>query len=103
MRQRPARAGLEPCWPSIPAAPAPTAKPSPTASGAAGASSTSPSSWAPSDALIAEGIADPQRLAIVGYSYGGYMTSWASARPPLPRAAVVGAPVTNLESFERDL
>ena len=27
------------------------------------------------DALIAEGIADPERLAVSGYSYGGYMTS----------------------------
>ncbi len=51
------------------------------------------------DALVAEGIADGERLAIAGYSYGGYMTSWAIGQTTRFRAAVVGAPVTNLESF----
>jgi dipeptidyl aminopeptidase/acylaminoacyl peptidase len=51
------------------------------------------------DALVAEGIADGGRLAIAGYSYGGYMTSWAIGQTNRFRAAIVGAPVTNLESF----
>ncbi|HVG96099.1 MAG TPA: S9 family peptidase [Chloroflexota bacterium] len=58
-----------------------------------------PEQLAAVDALIAEGIADPQRLAVVGYSYGGYMTSWTIGHSERYRAAVVGAPVTNLESF----
>ena len=28
----------------------------------------------PIDALVAEGLADPERLAVTGYSYGGFMT-----------------------------
>ena len=51
------------------------------------------------DALVAEGVADGEHLAIAGYSYGGYMTSWAIGQTTRFRAAVVGAPVTNLESF----
>ena len=51
------------------------------------------------DALVAEGIADGDRLAVAGYSYGGYMTAWTIGHTDRFRAAVVGAPVTNLESF----
>ena len=58
-----------------------------------------PEQLAAVDALIEEGIADPKRLAVVGYSYGGYMTSWTIGHTDRYRAAVVGAPVTNLESF----
>ncbi len=29
--------------------------------------------------LVAEGLADPERLAITGYSYGGFMTCWLTA------------------------
>ena len=51
------------------------------------------------DALVAEGTADDERLAVAGYSYGGFMTSWAVAHTDRFKAAVVGAPVVNLESF----
>jgi dipeptidyl aminopeptidase/acylaminoacyl peptidase len=51
------------------------------------------------DVLVAEGVADPDRLAIAGYSYGGYLTAWAIGHTDRFRAAVVGAPVVNLESF----
>jgi dipeptidyl aminopeptidase/acylaminoacyl peptidase len=32
------------------------------------------------DVLVEEGLADPERLAVCGYSYGGYMTNWLTAR-----------------------
>jgi len=51
------------------------------------------------DHLIAQGIADPQRLGIMGWSYGGYMTSWAITQTNRFRAASVGAGVTNLMSM----
>ena len=47
----------------------------------------------------AEGLADPDRLAVTGYSYGGYMTSWVITHTDRFRAAIVGAPVVNQESF----
>jgi dipeptidyl aminopeptidase/acylaminoacyl peptidase len=51
------------------------------------------------DALVERGIADPQRLGIMGWSYGGYMTSWTITQTKRFRAASVGAGVTNLMSF----
>jgi dipeptidyl aminopeptidase/acylaminoacyl peptidase len=51
------------------------------------------------DLLIARGIADPERLGIMGWSYGGYMTSWVITQTSRFRAASVGAGVTNLISF----
>ena len=51
------------------------------------------------DALIAEGLADPERIAVTGYSYGGYMTNWLLSRTDRFAAAVTGGCVTNLASF----
>ena len=51
------------------------------------------------DALVAEGVVDPDHLAVSGYSYGGFMTSWTIGHTDRFKAAVVGAPVTNQESF----
>ncbi len=51
------------------------------------------------DALIERDMADPNRLGIMGWSYGGYMTSWAITRTNRFRAASVGAGVTNLMSM----
>lgn len=51
------------------------------------------------DKLIQMGIADPDRLAIMGWSYGGYMTSWTITQTNRFKAAVIGAAVTNLWSF----
>jgi dipeptidyl aminopeptidase/acylaminoacyl peptidase len=51
------------------------------------------------DWAVAEGIADPQRLVVTGYSYGGFMTSWVVGHTDRFRAAVCGAPVANLISF----
>jgi dipeptidyl aminopeptidase/acylaminoacyl peptidase len=43
------------------------------------------------DALVKDGIADPDRLTIGGYSYGGYMTNWLITQTPRFKAAVTGA------------
>jgi acylaminoacyl-peptidase len=43
------------------------------------------------DALVKDGIADPDRLAIGGYSYGGYMTNWLITQSTQWKAAVTGA------------
>ena len=52
------------------------------------------------DALIAKGVADPERLGVMGWSYGGYMTSWTITQTSRFKAASVGAGVTNLMSFQ---
>jgi dipeptidyl aminopeptidase/acylaminoacyl peptidase len=51
------------------------------------------------DALVKRGIADPARLAVTGWSYGGFMTSTIVTKTDRFRAAIVGAAVTNLASF----
>jgi dipeptidyl aminopeptidase/acylaminoacyl peptidase len=51
------------------------------------------------DDLVAKGIADPARLGVMGWSYGGYMTSWVITQTKRFKAASVGAGVTNLMSF----
>jgi dipeptidyl aminopeptidase/acylaminoacyl peptidase len=43
------------------------------------------------DALVKDGIADPARLAVGGYSYGGYMTNWLITQTTRFKAAVTGA------------
>ena len=51
------------------------------------------------DHLIETGLADPGRLGVMGWSYGGYMTSWIITQTKRFKAASVGAGVTNLLSF----
>jgi len=48
--------------------------------------------------LIARGIADPEKLAIGGWSYGGYMSEWAITQTNVFKAAVSGAGLSNLIS-----
>ncbi len=43
------------------------------------------------DALVKDGFADPDKLAIGGYSYGGYMTNWLITQTERFKAAVTGA------------
>jgi dipeptidyl aminopeptidase/acylaminoacyl peptidase len=43
------------------------------------------------DALVKDGIADPEHLTIGGYSYGGYMTNWLITQTTRFKAAVTGA------------
>jgi dipeptidyl aminopeptidase/acylaminoacyl peptidase len=47
------------------------------------------------DWLIAQGIADPQRLGVMGWSYGGYLTAWTIGHTDRFKAASVGAPATD--------
>jgi len=51
------------------------------------------------DHVIASGVADADRLGVMGWSYGGFMTSWTITQTKRFKAASVGAGVTNLMSF----
>lgn len=51
------------------------------------------------DEVLERPYADASRTGIYGYSYGGYMTSWAIGQTDRFAAAVCGAPVFDLESF----
>ena len=51
------------------------------------------------DYAIAQGWADPQRLAIFGWSAGGFMTSWTVTQTHRYKAAVEGAGITDWGSF----
>ncbi|HEY2700177.1 MAG TPA: serine hydrolase [Pseudonocardiaceae bacterium] len=53
----------------------------------------------PIDTLVAEGIADPDRLAVTGYSYGGFMTCYLTSHDQRFAAAVAGGIVADLSSF----
>ena len=48
--------------------------------------------------LVSKGVADPKRLAIFGYSYGGFAAIAASVRPNSPyKCAIAGAGVSSLQ------
>ena len=51
------------------------------------------------DAACRRSYVDEERLGLHGYSYGGYMSSWIVGHSDRFRAAVIGAPVTNLVSM----
>jgi dipeptidyl aminopeptidase/acylaminoacyl peptidase len=48
------------------------------------------------DQLIAEGIADPDRLGVMGASYGGFMTNWIVTQTDRFKAASAGASLSDL-------
>lgn len=50
------------------------------------------------DYLIQEGLVDPERLGIGGWSYGGYLTTWAITQTNRFRCAIAGASITNYQS-----
>jgi dipeptidyl aminopeptidase/acylaminoacyl peptidase len=47
------------------------------------------------DRLVERGIADPDRIALTGVSYGGFMTSWLTTQDMRFRAAAAIAPINN--------
>lgn len=51
------------------------------------------------DYAIAQGWADPNRLAMFGWSGGGFMTSWAVTQTNRYKAAIEGAGITDWSSF----
>jgi len=51
------------------------------------------------DEVIELGVADPKRLAVMGWSYGGYMTSFIVTKTNRFKAASMGAGLPNLISM----
>ncbi len=51
------------------------------------------------DECIARGVADPERLVVTGYSYGGYMSMFTIGQTDRFKAAVPMAGISNLASF----
>jgi dipeptidyl aminopeptidase/acylaminoacyl peptidase len=51
------------------------------------------------DQIIKMGMADPDKLGVMGWSYGGFMTSWIVGHTDRFKAASIGAPVVDL-SFQ---
>jgi dipeptidyl aminopeptidase/acylaminoacyl peptidase len=49
-------------------------------------------------AMVNRGIADPDRLGIAGWSWGGYLTAWTITQTSIFRAAVMGAGLANMIS-----
>jgi dipeptidyl aminopeptidase/acylaminoacyl peptidase len=47
------------------------------------------------DLLIADGIADPDRLGIGGWSHGGFMAAWAIGQTERFKAALMGAGISD--------
>ena len=51
--------------------------------------------------LVGDGSADPERVGIYGWSYGGYLSLLCLARrPDVFRAACAGAPVTDWDGYD---
>jgi len=48
------------------------------------------------DALVADGLADPDRLGVTGGSYGGYLTNWIIAQDQRFRAAMTCRSVSDM-------
>jgi dipeptidyl-peptidase 4 len=51
--------------------------------------------------LVAQGLADPERVGLTGWSYGGYLTLMSLARAgSVFRAGVAGAPVVDWDGYD---
>jgi dipeptidyl aminopeptidase/acylaminoacyl peptidase len=51
------------------------------------------------DEVVTRGVADPEKLAVMGWSYGGYMTCWVVSQTTRFKAAMMGAGLSNLFSM----
>ena len=51
------------------------------------------------DSVIQMGVADPNRMAVMGWSYGGYMTNWVITQTNRFKCAAAGAGLSNLISM----
>jgi dipeptidyl aminopeptidase/acylaminoacyl peptidase len=51
------------------------------------------------DAAITKYSSDPNRLGVMGWSYGGFMTMWTVTQTNRFRAAVAGAGIANWQSY----
>lgn len=51
------------------------------------------------DAVIAHGVADSAHLALLGWSYGGFMTAWTVTQTSRFRAARMGAGMSEIQSM----
>ncbi len=51
------------------------------------------------DAVIDRGVADPAKLAVMGWSYGGYLTCWIVSQTSRFKAAMMGAGLSDLVSM----
>jgi dipeptidyl aminopeptidase/acylaminoacyl peptidase len=51
------------------------------------------------DSLVQQGITDPNRMVIGGWSFGGFMTAWTVTHTDRFKAGMVGAGVTDLFSM----
>jgi dipeptidyl-peptidase-4 len=50
--------------------------------------------------LAAQGWADPNRIALYGYSYGGYFTSYAMTHSKAWKLGIIGAPVVDWRYYD---
>lgn len=51
------------------------------------------------DYLIRQGVVDANRVGIMGWSYGGFMTAWAVTQTDRFKAALMGAGICDFHSF----
>jgi dipeptidyl aminopeptidase/acylaminoacyl peptidase len=51
------------------------------------------------DNLIAQGIVDPEKLVVMGWSYGGFMTNWVIGQTTRFKAAATGAGLSDMVSM----
>ncbi len=49
-------------------------------------------------AMVERGIADPERIGIAGWSWGGYLTAWTITQTDIFSAAIMGAGLSNMVS-----
>jgi dipeptidyl aminopeptidase/acylaminoacyl peptidase len=54
------------------------------------------------DEVIARGLVDGERVAILGWSYGGFMVAWAVTQTTRFKAAMMGAGICDFHSFHAE-